>query len=46
MIYNLPSGDAVKLEAYRDMTEGADGGDWPLVNETTGSGGLVHSDQL
>src|SRR5690606_36801598 len=29
VIYN--QGAAVKLEAYRDLTEGADGGEWELV---------------
>jgi hypothetical protein len=38
VIYNLSGGD-VKLEAYRDMTNGVDGGDWELVNETTDDGG-------
>ena len=39
MIYNLPSGDAVKLEAYRDLTNGEDGGDWVKMNETIDDGG-------
>ncbi len=39
VIYNLPDGASVKLESYRDMTEGADGGSWELVNETTDAGG-------
>jgi hypothetical protein len=37
VIYNV--GQTVKLEAYRDMTSGADGGDWELVNETVDDGG-------
>ena len=34
-------GDAVKLEVYRDLTEGKDGGQWIKINETTDSGGWV-----
>jgi hypothetical protein len=37
VIYNV--GQTVKLEAYRDMTNGASGGDWQLVNETVDGGG-------
>jgi hypothetical protein len=37
VIYNV--GQTVKLEAYRDMTNGASGGDWQLVNETLDDGG-------
>jgi hypothetical protein len=37
VIYNV--GQTVKLEAYRDMTDGANGGDWQLVNETIDDGG-------
>jgi hypothetical protein len=37
VIYNV--GQTVKLEAYRDMTNGASGGDWQLVNETVDDGG-------
>jgi hypothetical protein len=37
VIYN--QGDAVKLEAYRDLTQGADGGDWVLVSEVLDDGG-------
>jgi hypothetical protein len=39
VIYNLPSGDAVRLEAYRDLTEAEDGGDWVLMNQTVDDGG-------
>jgi len=39
VIYNLPDGEGVKLESYRDMTEGEGGGDWQLLNETTDDGG-------
>lgn len=39
IIYNIDQGTAVKLEAYRDSSEGADGGQWELVNETTDAGG-------
>ena len=39
VIYNLPPGEGVKLETYRDLTEGADGGDWQLLNETVDNGG-------
>jgi hypothetical protein len=39
VIYNLPAAGQVKFEAYRDMTEGEDGGDWELVNETIDDGG-------
>jgi hypothetical protein len=38
VIYNLPSG-GVKLESYRDLTEGADGGDWVLMSEYVDDGG-------
>jgi hypothetical protein len=38
VIYNLEGG-SVKLEAYRDMTNGADGGTWEKVNETVDDGG-------
>ena len=38
VIYNVSGGD-VKFEAYRDMTNGEDGGDWELVNETVDDGG-------
>lgn len=37
VIYNV--GSTVKLEAYRDMTTGENGGDWELVNETVDDGG-------
>jgi hypothetical protein len=37
VIYNV--GQTVKLEAYRDMTNGVNGGDWQLVNETVDDGG-------
>jgi len=39
VIYNLPSGDAVRLEAYRDLTGGEDGGAWVLMNQTVDDGG-------
>jgi hypothetical protein len=35
--YNVPNG--VKLEIYRDLTEGRGGGDWKKVIETTDDGG-------
>jgi hypothetical protein len=38
VIYNQGS-SSVKLEAYRDMTSGADGGTWQKVNETVDDGG-------
>lgn len=38
VVYDLPGG-SVKLEAYRDLTEGRDGGTWELVNETVDAGG-------
>lgn len=38
VIYNLEGG-SVKLEAYRDMTNGEDGGTWEKVNETVDDGG-------
>jgi hypothetical protein len=38
VIYNASS-TSVKLESYRDLTEGANGGDWKLMSETTDSGG-------
>jgi len=31
--------DSVKLEAYRDLSHGEDGGDWQLVNEQVDAGG-------
>lgn len=37
VIYNV--GNTVKLEAYRDMTNGVNGGDWQRVNETVDDGG-------
>jgi hypothetical protein len=37
--YNV--GDAVKLETYRDLTEGKDGGQWVKINEITDSGGWL-----
>jgi hypothetical protein len=39
IIYNLPEPNSVKLEAYRDSTDGENGGDWQLVNETVDNGG-------
>jgi hypothetical protein len=38
VIYNLDGG-SVKLEAYRDMTNGENGGTWEKVNETVDDGG-------
>ncbi len=38
VLYDLEPG-RVKLEAYLDLSEGADGGDWALVNETVDEGG-------
>ncbi len=35
--YNI--GDAVKLEVYRDLTEGRDGGQWIRINDSTDDGG-------
>jgi hypothetical protein len=35
--YNI--GQTVKLEVYRDLTEGRDGGTWEKVNETLDDGG-------
>lgn len=32
VVYDLPNGN-VKLEAYMDLTDGKNGGDWKLVNE-------------
>ena len=39
VIYNGMDGGTVKLEAYRDLSNGANGGDWQLVNETVDDGG-------
>jgi hypothetical protein len=39
VIYNIGTTGTVKLEAYRDMTNGEGGGDWELVNETIDDGG-------
>jgi hypothetical protein len=45
VIYNLAAGAGVKLEAYRDLSGGANGGDWELMNETIDDGGwAVESD--
>jgi hypothetical protein len=38
VIYNLGDGN-VKLEAYRDLTSGENGGTWEKVNETVDDGG-------
>jgi hypothetical protein len=38
VIYNLDGG-SVKLEAYRDLTNGENGGTWQKVNETIDDGG-------
>lgn len=38
VIYNQTA-NSVKLEAYRDMTNGMDGGTWNKVNETVDDGG-------
>jgi hypothetical protein len=37
--YNLPGQDAVKLEAYIDLSGGEGGGEWQLVVETIDDGG-------
>ena len=37
--YHSFDSDSVQLESYRDMTGGARGGDWQLVNEMADSGG-------
>lgn len=39
VVYNTAGDASVKLEAYRDLTEGADGGTWELVNEAEDAGG-------
>lgn len=39
VIYNLPDGESIKLESYRDMSGGEGGGDWQLLNETIDDGG-------
>lgn len=38
VIYNIDSA-SVKLEAYRDLTDGQNGGDWQLMNEQVDDGG-------
>ncbi len=38
VIYNTDDDRAVKLESYRDTSEGTAGGDWQLVNETVDDG--------
>jgi len=38
VVYNL-SASTVQLEAYRDLSEGQDGGDWQLMNEMVDDGG-------
>jgi hypothetical protein len=40
VIYNLDGG-SVKLEAYRDLTNGENGGTWEKVNETVDDGGWL-----
>jgi hypothetical protein len=37
--YNIPGEQAVKLEAYIDLSGGENGGEWQLVNETIDDGG-------
>jgi hypothetical protein len=37
VIYNLPDG-SVQLETYRDLTGGANGGDWQLINNMVDDG--------
>lgn len=37
IVYDLPNGN-VKLENYMDLSDGADGGDWVLVNELEDDG--------
>jgi hypothetical protein len=37
--YNLAEPGTVKLEAYRDLTGGADGGSWELLNEIVDDAG-------
>jgi hypothetical protein len=38
VVYDLPNGD-VKLENYMDLTDGANGGTWNLVNSLEDTGG-------
>ena len=39
VVYNVDSGQHVKLEIYRDLTKGANGGQWEKVGETIDAGG-------
>lgn len=41
VVYNLAGGASVRLESYRDLTGGADGGSWELVNATTDDSGWL-----
>ncbi len=37
-VYTLADGATVRLESYRDMSQGIDGGTWVLVNDTVDRG--------
>src|SRR3954449_7363473 len=39
LIYNVSGNRAVKMEMYRDMTEGANGGIWEKIGELIDAGG-------
>jgi hypothetical protein len=39
-----PDGKSVKMELYRDLTDGKDGGTWEKVAEYTDSGDWSHTD--
>ena len=41
VVYNIDEDQHVKLELYRDLSEGVNGGDWEKIGETIDKGGWV-----
>ena len=39
VVYNIDEDQHVKLELYRDLSEGVNGGDWAKIGETIDKGG-------
>ena len=39
VVYNIDEDQHVKLELYRDLSEGVNGGDWEKIGETIDKGG-------